>query len=66
MCPLTEHIDLHAEIRAQMLVDAENCQKESINWSDFLTAQALYIICTRPNLRASTIEAVLREAKIDN
>ncbi|GFS03519.1 protein KIAA1045 homolog isoform X1 [Elysia marginata] len=63
---MATHIDIHAEIRAQMLVDADNCQKESISWSDFLAAQALYIICTRPNIRASTIEAVIQEAHADD
>ncbi|KAL8615988.1 hypothetical protein ACOMHN_014950 [Nucella lapillus] len=43
-------IDSHVEVRARMLVTGGDQQRDMITWPDFLAEQALYILCSRPNM----------------
>ncbi|KAK7100392.1 PHD finger protein 24-like [Littorina saxatilis] len=49
-------IDSHVEVRARMLVDGGDEEKDTITWFDFLAQQALHILCSRPNMAPSLFD----------
>ncbi|XP_071168767.1 PHD finger protein 24-like [Mytilus edulis] len=43
-------LNLHADVAAQMVMEHDKKNKGTVTWVEFLTGQALYIVCGRPNL----------------